>query len=212
MCNYTIAPRAPQHPYEALICACRPAGVVELKHDDAIPSRPSLAGKQGQQRGKERLGDAVRDIPEHLAGDRLDEGGDVQAPRALKPVDVAGHGDGALLDAPMPLVEVRGAIKAAGSAAANRASTSERSVGWLALTASRESAPARRIVPAMAALVATASRAPHREQLIRGGVPPPFMGQLRFARSARRGSYAFPSPAFGKPTQTHVAERADVLR
>lgn len=23
MCNYTIAPRAPQHPYEALICACR---------------------------------------------------------------------------------------------------------------------------------------------------------------------------------------------
>src|SRR5215216_5270812 len=34
-----------------------PAGVVELKHDDAIPSRPSLAGKQGQQRGKERLGD-----------------------------------------------------------------------------------------------------------------------------------------------------------
>src|SRR3954468_22882390 len=41
-------------------------------------SRPSLAGKQGQQRGKERLGDAVRDIPEHLAGDRLDEGGDVQ--------------------------------------------------------------------------------------------------------------------------------------
>ena len=36
-----------------------PAGVVELKHDDAIPSRPSLAGKQGQQRGKERLGDAV---------------------------------------------------------------------------------------------------------------------------------------------------------
>ena len=55
-----------------------PAGVVELKHDDAIPSRPSLAGKQGQQRGKERLGDAVRDVPEHLAGDRLDEGGDVQ--------------------------------------------------------------------------------------------------------------------------------------
>ena len=36
-----------------------PAGVVELKHEDAIPSRPSLAGKQGQQRGKERLGDAV---------------------------------------------------------------------------------------------------------------------------------------------------------
>src|SRR4051812_49980653 len=41
-----------------------PAGAVELKHDDALPSRPSLAGKQGQQRGKERLGDAIRDIPE----------------------------------------------------------------------------------------------------------------------------------------------------
>ena len=55
-----------------------PAGVVELKHDDAIPSRPSLAGKQGQQRGKERLGHPVRYVPEGLAGDRLHEGGDVQ--------------------------------------------------------------------------------------------------------------------------------------
>ena len=55
-----------------------PAGVVELKHDHALASRPGLTGKQRQQRGKERLGDAVRHIPEHLAGDRLDEGGDVQ--------------------------------------------------------------------------------------------------------------------------------------
>src|SRR3954468_13094885 len=31
-----------------------PAGAVEPEHDDAIPSRPSLAGKQGQERGKER--------------------------------------------------------------------------------------------------------------------------------------------------------------
>src|SRR3954467_9851899 len=36
-----------------------PAGAVELKHDDAIPSRPSLAGKQRQQRRKERLGHPV---------------------------------------------------------------------------------------------------------------------------------------------------------
>src|SRR3982751_3567710 len=50
-----------------------PAGVVELKHEDAIPSRPSLAGKQRQQRGKERLGHPVRYVPEGLAGDRLDE-------------------------------------------------------------------------------------------------------------------------------------------
>src|SRR5829696_1871067 len=55
-----------------------PAGAVEPKHDDAIPSRPSLTGKQRQQRGKEWLGDAVRDVAEHLAGDRLHEGGDVQ--------------------------------------------------------------------------------------------------------------------------------------
>src|SRR4051812_42373063 len=55
-----------------------PAGVVELKHEDAIPSRPSLARKQGQQRGKERLGHPVRYVPEGLAGDRLHEGGDVQ--------------------------------------------------------------------------------------------------------------------------------------
>ncbi len=55
-----------------------PAGAVEPEHDDAIPSRPGLAGKQGQEPCEERLGDAVRDIPEHLAGDRLHEGGDVQ--------------------------------------------------------------------------------------------------------------------------------------
>src|SRR4051812_13369198 len=55
-----------------------PAGAVEPEHDDAIPSRPGLARKQRQQRGKERLGDAVRHGPEHLAGDRLDEGGHIK--------------------------------------------------------------------------------------------------------------------------------------
>src|SRR5215207_2870217 len=55
-----------------------PAGAVEPKHDDAIPSRPSLTGKQRQQRGKEWLRDAVRDVPEHLAGDRLHEGGHIK--------------------------------------------------------------------------------------------------------------------------------------
>src|SRR5829696_6837444 len=44
-----------------------PAGVVELQYNDPIPSRPGLTRKQRQQRGKERLGDAVRDIPEGLA-------------------------------------------------------------------------------------------------------------------------------------------------
>src|SRR5215207_8390347 len=37
-----------------------PAGVVENEHEDAISPRPSLAREQRQQRGKERLGDAVR--------------------------------------------------------------------------------------------------------------------------------------------------------
>src|SRR3954470_22875653 len=55
-----------------------PAGAVEPEHDDAIPSRPGLAGKQRQQRSEERLRDPVRDGPEHLARDRLHEGGDVQ--------------------------------------------------------------------------------------------------------------------------------------
>src|SRR5215204_1653300 len=55
-----------------------PAGAVEPEHDDAIPSRPGLARKQGQEPCEERLGDPVRHIPEHLARDRLHEGGDVQ--------------------------------------------------------------------------------------------------------------------------------------
>ena len=32
-----------------------PAGAVEPEHEDAIPSRPGLAGKQRQERGKEGL-------------------------------------------------------------------------------------------------------------------------------------------------------------
>jgi hypothetical protein len=55
-----------------------PAGVVEQKRDHALASRSSLAGKERQQRGEERLGDAVRHVPEGLARGRLDEGGDVQ--------------------------------------------------------------------------------------------------------------------------------------
>ena len=38
-----------------------PTGAVEPEHDDAIRARPGLARKQRQQRGKERLGDAVFD-------------------------------------------------------------------------------------------------------------------------------------------------------
>src|SRR3954463_2667462 len=47
---------------------------------------------------QERLGDAVRHGPEHLAGDRLDEGGDVQPL-----VAVVAEGDGTLtLGGPHP--------------------------------------------------------------------------------------------------------------
>ena len=55
-----------------------PAGAVEPQHDDPLPSRPGLTGKQGQEPCEERLGDPVRHGPEGLARDRLDEGGDVQ--------------------------------------------------------------------------------------------------------------------------------------
>jgi hypothetical protein len=47
-----------------------PAGVVEPESDDALAPRPGLAGKQGQERGKERLRDAVRYVPEGLARSR----------------------------------------------------------------------------------------------------------------------------------------------
>src|SRR5215203_3949105 len=44
-----------------------PAGVVENEHDDPLAPRSSLAGKQRQKRGEERLGDPVRYVPEGLA-------------------------------------------------------------------------------------------------------------------------------------------------
>ena len=45
-----------------------PASVVEPEHDDALASCPGLARKQRQERFKERLGDAIRYVPESLAG------------------------------------------------------------------------------------------------------------------------------------------------
>src|SRR3954468_4119977 len=48
-----------------------PAGAVESKHDEAIPSRPGLTGKQGQEPCEERLGHPVRCIPERLARDAM---------------------------------------------------------------------------------------------------------------------------------------------
>ena len=44
-----------------------PTSVVEPEHDEALASRSSLTRKERQQRGKERLGDPVRYIPEGLA-------------------------------------------------------------------------------------------------------------------------------------------------
>jgi hypothetical protein len=55
-----------------------PTRVVENKEDDARDARASLLGEGVEKRLEERLGDAVRDIPEGLAGRRRDEGGDVK--------------------------------------------------------------------------------------------------------------------------------------
>jgi hypothetical protein len=55
-----------------------PAGIVKAKRDDALASCPGLTRKERQQRGKERLGDTVRHVPESLTRGRLDEGRDVE--------------------------------------------------------------------------------------------------------------------------------------
>src|SRR3954471_4077532 len=54
-----------------------PTGIVELQYYDPLASRAGLARKQSQQRGKERLRDPVRDVPEGLARGWLHEGGHV---------------------------------------------------------------------------------------------------------------------------------------
>jgi hypothetical protein len=55
-----------------------PSGIVEHEHDSAVASGAGLAGEGAKQGGEERLGDAVREIPDGLARGRLGEGGDVE--------------------------------------------------------------------------------------------------------------------------------------
>ena len=55
-----------------------PAGVVEPKHDDAIPSRPGLARQTGPGARQRTAWTRRSRVPEGLARDRLHEGGDVQ--------------------------------------------------------------------------------------------------------------------------------------
>jgi hypothetical protein len=55
-----------------------PARVVEDEKDDAPNARAGLLREGVQKRLKERLGDAVRNIPEGLAGRRRDEGSDIE--------------------------------------------------------------------------------------------------------------------------------------
>jgi hypothetical protein len=55
-----------------------PARIVEDEKDDAPNARAGLLREGVEERLEERLGDAVRDIPEGLAGRRGDEGGDVE--------------------------------------------------------------------------------------------------------------------------------------
>jgi hypothetical protein len=62
-----------------------PARIVEDEKDDAPGARAGLLREGVEQRLEERLGDAIRDIPEGLAGRRRDEGGDVEPLVAVMP-------------------------------------------------------------------------------------------------------------------------------
>lgn len=55
-----------------------PARVVEREEDDAIAPGAGLASKSAEQFGKERLVDAVREVPHGLPSGRRHEGGEVK--------------------------------------------------------------------------------------------------------------------------------------
>ena len=55
-----------------------PSGIIEHEHDGAVASGTGLAGEGGEERGEERLGNPVREIPDGLARGRLGEGRDVE--------------------------------------------------------------------------------------------------------------------------------------
>lgn len=69
------APQTVQHAQSGFSV---PAGAVEQKDDRALWACAGLASEQRQQTLKERLEDAVADVPMALAGGRRDEGGDVE--------------------------------------------------------------------------------------------------------------------------------------
>jgi hypothetical protein len=62
-----------------------PARIVEDEKDYAPNTCAGLLREGVEKRLEERLGDAVRDIPEGLAGRRRDEGGDVEPFVAVMP-------------------------------------------------------------------------------------------------------------------------------
>ena len=55
-----------------------PTGIVKLQDNDAIVTSPGLSREGGEQFGKERLVDSVREIPHRLAARRRDETGYVE--------------------------------------------------------------------------------------------------------------------------------------
>src|SRR3954468_20059082 len=57
------------------VLGAMPAGVVEHEDDAALAARAGLTGEEGEQFGKEGLGEAAAEIPERLAAGRLHEGG-----------------------------------------------------------------------------------------------------------------------------------------
>ena len=146
-------------------------GEGDVEHPvQAVLDRPVPADRGGGVgRGEGAGGDEVAGLgagraPGLDAGLGADEAGGAgqaqlarEAAGAVEPVGLAEHGGAALLDAAVALVEVGRGSRARRPASAKAASTSARRLGWLALTASSQSAPWAVIARAMSALVAMAS-------------------------------------------------------
>src|ERR1035437_10110929 len=62
-----------------------PAGIVELKNDDAVASGAGVACEGFEQLGEEGFVDAVRQEPDGLAARRSNEGGDIEPFVAMMP-------------------------------------------------------------------------------------------------------------------------------
>lgn len=55
-----------------------PAGIIEDENDDALAAGTGLAREGFEQFGKERLVDAIRQVPDRFSARRRDKGGEVE--------------------------------------------------------------------------------------------------------------------------------------